>query len=98
MTGDSFQLATLAGLPPMAVPITVKMPDPMTMPTPRAVSETGPRVFLRACSGRSESEISLSIDLVRKICRASVLAPVGTRAQGSQGAANARGKVARLEL
>jgi hypothetical protein len=54
----------------MAVPITVKMPEPMTMPTPRAVSETGPRDFLRACSGRSESEMSLSMDLVAKIWRA----------------------------
>jgi hypothetical protein len=76
----------------MAVPITVKMPEPMTAPTPSAVSETGPRVFLRACSGRSDSEISLSMDLVRKICRASVLAPVGTRAEGSYGATKARVK------
>jgi hypothetical protein len=55
----------------MAVPITVKMPEPMTMPTPSAVSETGPRVFLRACSGSSDSEMSLSIDLVAKIWRGS---------------------------
>jgi len=51
----------------MAVPITVNIPDPMTAPTPRAVREMGPRVFLRACSGRSDSEISLSMDLVAKI-------------------------------
>jgi hypothetical protein len=54
----------------MAVPITVKIPDPMTMPTPSAVSETGPSVFLSECSGRSESVMSLSIDLVAKIWRA----------------------------
>ena len=54
----------------MAVPMTVKMPEPMTAPMPRAVRETGPRVFLSACSGRSESEMSLSMDLVAKICRA----------------------------
>jgi hypothetical protein len=53
--------------PAMAVPTTVKMPEPMTAPMPRAVSETGPRVFARACSGRSDSEISLSMDFVAKI-------------------------------
>jgi len=47
--------------------MTVKMPEPMTMPMPSAVSETGPSVLRRACSGRSESLISLSIDLVAKI-------------------------------
>jgi hypothetical protein len=62
------------------VPITVKIPDPITAPTPSAVSDSGPSVFFSACSGRSDSEISLSIDLVRKICRASLLAPVGTHA------------------
>ncbi len=59
----------------MATPMIVKMPDPMTAPMPSAVSDTGPRVFLSACSGLSDSEISLSIDLVRKICLASALAP-----------------------
>ena len=53
-------------LPPIAVPMTVKMPDPITAPMPSAVSETGPSVFFSACSGRSESEISLSIDLRAK--------------------------------
>ena len=67
--GEPFQSAILEGLPPMAVPMTVKMPEPMTAPMPRAVRETGPRVFLRACSGRSDSAISLSMDLVAKICR-----------------------------
>jgi hypothetical protein len=75
MTGDSDQVALVAGLPPMAVPITVKIPDPMTMPTPSAVSETGPRVFLSACSGRSESEINLSMDFLAKIWRARVRSP-----------------------
>ncbi len=69
--GEDFQSASLAGFPPMAVPMTVKMPDPMTAPMPRAVSETGPRVFLRECSGRSDSEMSLSMDFVAKICRGS---------------------------
>ena len=68
--------------PAMAVPMTVKMPEPMTAPMPRAVRETGPRVFLRACSGRSESAMSLSIDFVAKICRAKVgvvLQHIGSR-------------------
>jgi hypothetical protein len=69
MTGDSAQEAVCAGLPPMAVPITVKMPEPMTAPMPSAVSETGPRVFLSAVSGRSLSVMSLSMDLVAKIWR-----------------------------
>jgi hypothetical protein len=63
----------------MATPMTVKMPDPMTAPMPRAVNETGPRVFFNACSGRSDSEISLSIDFVAKICLASALAPAYRR-------------------
>jgi hypothetical protein len=71
MIGEPFQSAIFEGLPPMAVPMTVKMPEPMTAPIPRAVRETGPRVLVRACSGRSESEISLSIDFVRKIWRGS---------------------------
>lgn len=72
MIGDPFQSASLEGLPPIAVPMTVKMPDPMTAPIPSAVSETGPSVFFSECSGLSESEISLSIDLVAKIWRARV--------------------------
>jgi hypothetical protein len=72
MTGDSDHVARTAGLPPIAVPMTVKIPEPMTMPMPSAVSETGPSVFFRACVGRSDSEISLSMDLVAKICLGSV--------------------------
>lgn len=52
--------------PAIAVPITVKMPEPITAPIPRAVSDHGPSVFFRRCSGRSESLISLSIDLRAK--------------------------------
>jgi len=44
------------------------MPEPITMPMPSAVSETGPSVLCSAFSGSSESEISLSMDLVAKIC------------------------------
>src|SRR5580658_5555689 len=49
--------------PEIAVPMTVKMPDPMTAPMPSAVSDHGPSVFFSACSGSSESLMSLSIDL-----------------------------------
>jgi hypothetical protein len=49
--------------PEIAVPMTVKMPEPMTAPMPSAVSDHGPRVFLSLCSGSSDSRISLSIDL-----------------------------------
>jgi hypothetical protein len=40
----------------------------MTAPTPNAVSETGPSDFFSAVSSRSLSTISLSMDLVAKIC------------------------------
>jgi hypothetical protein len=49
--------------PEIAVPMTVKMPEPMTAPMPRAVSDHGPSVFFSLCSGSSDSRISLSIDL-----------------------------------
>jgi len=49
--------------PAMAVPMTVKMPEPMTAPMPSAVSDHGPRLFFSECSGSSESLMSLSIDL-----------------------------------
>ena len=39
----------------MAVPMTVKMPDPITAPMPSAVSDHGPSVFFSACSGSSDS-------------------------------------------
>ena len=52
--------------PRMAVPTTVKMPEPMTAPIPSEVSATGPSVFLRRVSGFSESEISLSMDFLAK--------------------------------
>ena len=49
--------------PEMAVPMMVKMPEPMTAPMPSEVSEIGPSVFLRLVSGFSDSLMSLSIDL-----------------------------------
>src|ERR1035437_1515296 len=61
--------------PAIAVPTTVKMPEPMTAPMPRPVSDHGPSVFLSRCSGSSESEISLSIDLHAKAWFARVTLP-----------------------
>ncbi len=43
--------------------MTVKMPEPMTAPMPRAVRDHGPRVFFSERSGSSDSLMSLSIDL-----------------------------------
>jgi hypothetical protein len=50
------------------VPITVKIPEPMTAPMPSAVSDQGPRDFFSACSGSSDSLISLSMDLQANSC------------------------------
>jgi hypothetical protein len=44
---------------------------------PSAVSDHGPSVFLRLCSGASESLISLSIDFVAKTWYDRVLTPAG---------------------
>ena len=55
---------------------TVKIPEPITAPIPSAVSDQGPSVFFRQCSGNSESLISLSIDLVANSCFRSVSAPL----------------------
>ena len=52
--------------PAMAVPTTVKMPEPMTAPMPSDGQRPGPSVFLQRVSGSSESLISLSIDLLAK--------------------------------
>jgi hypothetical protein len=49
------------------------MPEPITAPMPSAVRDTGPSVFFSAVSGCSLSAISLSMDLVAKICRGCVL-------------------------
>ena len=54
--------------PAIAVPMTVKMPDPMTAPIPSAVNDKGPSVFFRLWAGSSDSRISLSMDFVAKIC------------------------------
>ena len=61
--------------PAIAVPTTVKMPEPITAPMPSPVSDHGPSVFLSRCSGSSESEISLSMDLHAKTWFARVMLP-----------------------
>jgi hypothetical protein len=67
--GASESLEVVVWVPPMAVPMTVKMPEPMTAPMPSAVRETGPSDLVSAVSGISLSLMSLSIDLVAKIWR-----------------------------
>ena len=52
--------------PAAAVPVRTKIPEPMMAPMPSAVSDQGPRVFFRRCSGSSASAISLSMDLQQK--------------------------------
>ena len=49
--------------PAIAVPMTVKIPEPITAPMPSAVSDHGPSVFFSARPGSSDSRMSLSIDL-----------------------------------
>jgi len=67
--------------PEMAVPMTVKMPEPITAPIPSAVSDHGPSVFFSLWSGSSDSRISLSIDLRAKNWLGSAGPPC--RCQGS---------------
>ena len=52
--------------PAIAVPTTVKMPEPITAPMPSAVREMGPSVLVNRRSASSESEISLSMDFLAK--------------------------------
>src|SRR5262249_2233578 len=52
--------------PAMAVPMMVKMPEPMTAPMPREVRLSQPRDFLRRNSAPSQSEMSWSMFLRRK--------------------------------
>jgi len=61
--------------PAIAVPTTVKIPEPITAPMPSAVSDHGPSVFFSRCSGSSDSEISLSMDLHAKSWFASLILP-----------------------
>src|SRR5437667_4153720 len=51
--------------PAAAVPVRTKIPVPMMAPIPKAVSDHGPSVLRRRCSGSSASASSLSMLLVR---------------------------------
>src|ERR1700737_96834 len=51
--------------PAIAVPIMVKMPEPMTAPIPREVRLTQPRDFFNLVSAFSESESNWSMPLQR---------------------------------
>jgi len=64
----------------------VKMPDPITAPIPSAVSDHGPSDFLSACSGSSDSRISLSMDLQASswLGRAVFLFPKGSFSQDTK--------------
>src|SRR5215469_2586551 len=53
-------------LPAAAVPVKVKMPEPITAPTPRAVRLSGPKVRRSFFSGSSEAASSASMLFVRK--------------------------------
>ncbi len=70
--------------PAIAVPMTVKIPEPMTAPMPSPVSDHGPRDFLSRCSASWESEISLSMDLHAKSWFASVSLPVWNQSEFKQ--------------
>src|SRR4029077_20115821 len=50
----------------MAVPMMVKMPEPMTAPMPSEVRLSHPRDFFNRTSAFSESDMSWSIPLQRK--------------------------------
>src|SRR5580700_177650 len=52
--------------PAAAVPVTVKMPDPMTAPTPSAIKLQTPSDFFSRRSGSSEAAIRASMLLVRR--------------------------------
>src|ERR1700683_2941526 len=67
--------------PAAAVPVRMKMREPMMAPIPSAVSDQGPRVFCRRWPGASDSAINLSIDLQQK----SWLSEVRTVAAGVGG-------------
>jgi hypothetical protein len=58
--------ATLRVSPAAAVPVRMKIPEPITAPMPRAVKLHGPRVLFNRRPDSSEEAISASILLVRK--------------------------------
>jgi hypothetical protein len=71
--------------PAIAVPMTVKIPDPITAPIPSAVSDHGPRLFFNEFWGSSDSRISLSMDLRASswLARSVLLTSTGKVARGA---------------
>ena len=59
----------------MAVPTTVKIPEPITALMPSAVRLTQPSDFFSRRSGSSESAMSRSMLLVRKSCEPNLHLP-----------------------
>jgi hypothetical protein len=55
-----------SSFPRAAVPVTVKIPDPITAPIPRNVRLHGPSVFFSRWLGSSEDAMSSSMFFVRK--------------------------------
>src|SRR5579884_1157856 len=53
-------------LPAAAVPVRIKIPEPITAPTPNAVRLQGPRLLRSRLSGSSDARISASMLRVRK--------------------------------
>jgi len=73
--------------------MTVKMPEPMTAPMPRAVSDQGPSVFFSAFSGSSDSRISLSMDLQASSWLGSAVLLVGRGGISQRKRSDSRGKI-----
>src|SRR5271155_4008770 len=71
--------------PAAAVPVRIKIPEPMMAPMPSAVSDQGPSDLLSRCSGCSESEISLSMDLQQRSWLSEVRMDDRTVAAGAGG-------------
>src|SRR5579883_866691 len=69
--------------PAAAVPVTVKIPDPITAPMPRAMRLPTPSDFLSRRSGSSEEAISASMLLVRRSEDMSSGVPVRALSGGS---------------
>src|SRR2546421_8700196 len=68
--------------PAAAVPVSTKMPEPITAPMPSALRDQGPRVFWSRCPGTSDSVISLSMDLQQKSCLSEVRMELLARSAG----------------
>src|SRR5579859_2545089 len=84
MSGVALMVGSSNFCPAMAVPMTVKMPEPMTAPMPSAVRDHGPRLFFSERPGSSDSRMSLSIDLRASSWLGSsvLLTPPGTEPAG----------------